>query len=318
MPAQLLAAIAPKVIDTAIGMALESHNDKRQGRQFDRMAAKQLYWNKQQMDYEQQKQLETWEKTGYPAQKRLMQEAGLNPGLMYGMSGGGGQTTGNAGGNVSTPQVPTGGQEVTGMMGMGIQSALAQANIELMKSQANKNNVDAAKTAGVDTTKTQAEIENIQQGIDNQRWSVELMKLDKAIKEIQRYTQEQTIQDQIETIRYNARIAAQQLNIIASDAKVQGATIDERINIIKQEAINKTIEAMVMKAGINKTTEEIKQISAEIQQNWQKLSIEQFKANFEAKFPGIGQTLGRAFNDGIESIFKVLGLQRIPHNQMQK
>lgn len=45
-----------------------------------------------------QLQMDMWNKTNYGAQKDHMLEAGLNPALMYGMSGGGGTTTGSQGG----------------------------------------------------------------------------------------------------------------------------------------------------------------------------------------------------------------------------
>jgi hypothetical protein len=45
-----------------------------------------------------QLQMDMWNKTNYGAQKKHMKEAGLNAGLMYGMSGGGGTTTGSQGG----------------------------------------------------------------------------------------------------------------------------------------------------------------------------------------------------------------------------
>jgi hypothetical protein len=64
-------------------------------------------------------QYDMWRKTNYPAQIQMMKSAGLNPGLMYGMSGGGGTTTGSqSGGSVSSAS--SGGQmqpmDVTNMM----------------------------------------------------------------------------------------------------------------------------------------------------------------------------------------------------------
>jgi hypothetical protein len=43
-------------------------------------------------------QFDMWNKTNYKAQMEHMKKAGLNPALMYGMSGGGGSTTGSQGG----------------------------------------------------------------------------------------------------------------------------------------------------------------------------------------------------------------------------
>jgi hypothetical protein len=43
-------------------------------------------------------QKKMWEETNYPAQVKMMKEAGLNPALAYGQGGGGGTTTGSQGG----------------------------------------------------------------------------------------------------------------------------------------------------------------------------------------------------------------------------
>lgn len=43
-------------------------------------------------------QFDLWNKTNYGAQVKHMNEAGINPALLYGQSGGGGATTGSQGG----------------------------------------------------------------------------------------------------------------------------------------------------------------------------------------------------------------------------
>ena len=51
-------------------------------------------------DYDTKKQLaaqkELWDETNYPAQVKMMEQAGLNPALLYGKGGGGGATTGGS------------------------------------------------------------------------------------------------------------------------------------------------------------------------------------------------------------------------------
>jgi hypothetical protein len=79
-----------------------------------------------------QLQMDMWNKTNYGAQKQKMKEAGLNAGLMYGMSGGGGTTTGSQ----------SGGAAASG-------SAAAPQALEINQSlqnsllQAQKENIDA-------------------------------------------------------------------------------------------------------------------------------------------------------------------------------
>lgn len=71
-------------------------------------------------------QMKTWKDTGYGAQMEMMKEAGLNPGLMYGMSGGGGQTTGSQSGG----SAQSGNSHAPMDIGASVQAGLmiAQAN----------------------------------------------------------------------------------------------------------------------------------------------------------------------------------------------
>lgn len=94
-------------------------------------------------------QMEMWNKTGYGAQKNQMEEAGINPALMYGMGGGGGQSVGGGAAQAATGAANT--QASTGM-GMSIAQmgmmAAQKANIE---ADTKKKEVEANKLAGVDT-----------------------------------------------------------------------------------------------------------------------------------------------------------------------
>ena len=114
--------------------------------------------------HELQKQM--WEHTNYPNQVRMLQEAGLNPALMYGKGGAGGSTGSQGGGSAASGSA---GMPNYGM-GMDITNALAQASqIELNNAQAKKLNAEANKIAGVDTDlvkttidKAKAETKNIE------------------------------------------------------------------------------------------------------------------------------------------------------------
>jgi len=142
------------VVGTGLGLALEGHNDRRQREQQKKLQQIQIKGQKEMADYNQGLALDMWNKTNYEAQVSHLNNAGLNPALLYGQGGGGG-TTANAGGggNVTGGQAPNGGGEI----GMALQLGLHKAQKEVLESQANKNNVEAEKTAGVDTTKTNEE-----------------------------------------------------------------------------------------------------------------------------------------------------------------
>lgn len=154
------AQAASSAVGQILGMPLAAWNDRRQLRQQGRLSEQQMGFDKRMTDYNQQKQLEMWEKTGPQGQMEQLKKAGLNPGLIYGMGGAGGQTANVTPGNVQGAKAPAGGGEVEAMTGMGIQSRLLKAQEELLQSQANLNNVEAAKKSGVDTENTKADTAN--------------------------------------------------------------------------------------------------------------------------------------------------------------
>lgn len=112
--------------------------DKRQVKQEGRLRKQQMEYDKQWAKYQQDMAMQMWEKTGYGAQKEQMKKAGINPALMYGMGGGGGQTIGGPAAQSGGAHAPAGGGEMTSAMGMGIQ-AIAQAKLL----QAQKENIEA-------------------------------------------------------------------------------------------------------------------------------------------------------------------------------
>lgn len=111
---------------------------------------------RQMIDYQQGKQLEMWKATGPVGQMEQYKAAGLNPGLMYGIGGGGGQTVGSANANVSGGDAPKGGNEIQGMALMMQQAQLNAAQIENVKANTQKTLTEAANIGkgGVDYEKT--------------------------------------------------------------------------------------------------------------------------------------------------------------------
>lgn len=121
-----------------MGLLLGDYNDRRQLEQQAKLQELQMSGSKKMMDYQMAKQLEMWKATSYKAQIEQMMKAGLNPGLMYGMSGGGGQTTGSTSASTAGGTAPTGGREIPDMLGMGIQYQLLKAQKENIEAQTEK------------------------------------------------------------------------------------------------------------------------------------------------------------------------------------
>tara|TARA_B110000977_G_scaffold197660_1_gene280761 strand:+ start:168 stop:929 length:762 start_codon:yes stop_codon:yes gene_type:complete len=115
-----------------LGMFSNNTNQKRQYGQSKNLMGLQNQYQRGLNQQGHDLQMDMWNKTNYGAQIEHMKNAGLNPALMYGMSGGGGSTTGSQGGGSQS----MGGVEQ--QKNMGIEGAMAMAQMELMKAQAYK------------------------------------------------------------------------------------------------------------------------------------------------------------------------------------
>ena len=88
----IIGAIAQGVMNYGLGMA-----GAAQQQEYNRETmALQYGYNSMIQQQGQQNNKEMWDYTNYENQKRHLENAGLNPALLYGMSGGGGATAAGA------------------------------------------------------------------------------------------------------------------------------------------------------------------------------------------------------------------------------
>lgn len=150
-----------QTVGTGMGMMLGAFNDDRQYRQQGRLSRQQMKIDKEMNAWNRQQEYEMWKKTGVVGQMEQLRKAGLNPGLIYGMSGAGGATTGGGAASSHGASAPSGGGEAAAMAGMGMQSAMLAAQMKLIEAQTEKTKAEAVKTAGVDTEVATATKENL-------------------------------------------------------------------------------------------------------------------------------------------------------------
>jgi len=130
-------------IGTAIGSMAGNHGNERRNYRNERnlmglQQQNQMGLNQQGHDL----QMDMWNKTNYGAQMEHIKNAGLNPALMYGMSGGGGTTAGSqSGGSAAKGSSQIGRQ-------MDMSNLLMEAQIKSMEAKANSDNANADATAG--------------------------------------------------------------------------------------------------------------------------------------------------------------------------
>jgi len=151
---------ASGVIGAGMGIALGNYNDKRQVKQQQRLQDIQIQGQRQMMDYSMQKQLQMWKATSYPAQLEMMKQAGINPALMYGMSGGGGTTTGSPSGNVSGGTANQNPGEIQQSLGMAMQLQLLKAQKDNIEADTKLKETDATLKGGPQTENIKADTAN--------------------------------------------------------------------------------------------------------------------------------------------------------------
>lgn len=257
---------------TNIGSA--AVNNALQVGQQDKLNSVNARYNKEMTDYNMQKQLEFWEKTGYVQQVRQLNEAGLNPALLYARGGSGGSTqvatssqasSQASGNNVASPQ-----------LGMALEKSM---ELKMLESQIKNIDADtknklatATKTEGVDTKKTESEIELLAKTTENANVQKTLLELDSDFKGIQNHIATMTMNMIVAQITYNTEEAFQNLRKERVNANISEKTEADQIKIVKQQAINLFVQKLAMENGIKLNNATINKYSNEISQNWEKLN----------------------------------------------
>lgn len=262
---QLGMQAATDLTQGVLGIVAGGVQDKRQIKQQQKLTDMQLTANKNMSEFNYGQQMKLWEATNYGPQMEQLKKAGLNPGLIYAQGGPGGTTQAAQGQGVTGGHAPGGtGMEIFQMMQMKNQQELIKAQTENLRADANLKNVDANKTAGVDTELGHTQISSLKQGIQNAKAQQALTEIETSLKKI-----EEGYKDQREG--YTNEILAQQIDNMAQqwvkikyENDITKETWQSAVKQIHQEAINTVITGELMKSGIQKNAAEIKKISQEI------------------------------------------------------
>jgi hypothetical protein len=198
-----------------------------------------------------QLQLDMWEKTNYPAQMKMLREAGLNPGLLYGQSGGGGTTTGSQGGGSAASGNAPSPQPME--LGTALQAALTQSQIKLAESQAEKNKAEASSILGEEGTIGSSQIKsNLAEALNKET----MAKLHQLSLEIG----QETKQDQIDKVFHEVEGIIKNNNLT-----------DEQILLVQQNVAATAVKMQLDKANINLSQQQAKKIADDIIRGWKEL-----------------------------------------------
>lgn len=217
--------------------------------------------------FNQELAYDLWQKTGPKGTMEQLKQAGLNPGLVYGMGGAaGGTTSGGAGSG-------TGSQSNSAQfnLGMGLQLEHQKAMIENTKADTEVKKADAAKTAGVDTEESKGRIAAIAAETQNKGIQNQLLAFDSELKRI-----ELEIADKSKDARAeNPELVNKQLvqateKIIAetrgaeAEGKIKAETMDVVIKQTRQAAVEQQLRIDLQRAGLTNALKTTDKIAAEI------------------------------------------------------
>lgn len=267
---------ASEAAGSAMGLIAGGIQQKRNFKYNKKMLAEQTKANKEMADYQQRLQLGMWEKTGYGGQMEQLKKAGLNPALLYGQGGGGGQSIGAGVGNVSSPNMSM--SVPSGDMANALKTA---AEIELVKAQKDNVQADTDRKTGVDKDKVVAETNSIIQGINNQKAQERLTKAEAGIKEVQLEVDQWGVEQYKAMINVSLWRAKNAWEKEVTEKTITQETADDAITIMEQQAIGSKLENELIKGKtaltlqqVKESKEQINKWAQEVAQGWKKLDIE--------------------------------------------
>lgn len=269
IPAAIGMMAAP-VIQAGADFLLGGHNRSNQLEQQQKLTDQQVAAQKELGEFNQAQALEMWEKTNYDAQVAQMRKAGLNVGLMYKGAGTGGTTQGGTAGSVAGGQAAQ-APPLTANIGMALEAALMQAQIKNVEADTKKKEVEAQKTAGVDTEKVQTDIAATVQQINNAQLTAVYQEYQNEIAKIQANIMKETEWELIRQAAYATSKLIGEANSALATGEVQSETRATQIKQIQTGAIEQQLRIATQKAQLIKTgadtnavNQSIKKMSAEI------------------------------------------------------
>lgn len=260
--------VAQSAIGAGMGLLLGESADKRQLAQQKKLMDMQTQAQRDMMAYGKTLDLQMWKDTSYPAQKAMLKEAGLNPGLMYGMGGGGGQTTGGSAPGVSGGHAPSGGGEAVAMAGMGLQMGLQKAQIENIEADTELKKTDATKKAGVDTELAGAQIKDLTQGVENKLAVEALTRVQTQLANLDQQLKGRSLEDSVRNVTWMAEKAYQEVEALRWENNISGDTWKTKVQQIKAELVGTWLNNALTKETTRLTVDKRMEIVNSVKQRW--------------------------------------------------
>lgn len=257
------------------GTILGDMQAREQGRLQEEAQNRQAELNKEQAKYSQGLAKEYWDYTNWENQVSHLKNAGLNPALMYGSGGAGGQTGGGKAEGVSQPEQKQ-MQIAQNAQAMGLQLANLESQIKVNESVAKKNTAEAEKTAGVDTEAAKMGIKLSEAQVLSERerknalyWEAEVAQSESVLKEALANTEQfnlQKVQWDIRTVEKGYEELSERIAMLKRENKIGDATAEMQIEQYKANLVDTWAGAMLKMAQTETQKEEVKAIAERLKQ----------------------------------------------------
>lgn len=241
-------------------------------------------------------QHEMWKKTNYPAQVKMMKEAGLNPALMYGSAGQGGSTGSQGGGSAASGSAAAfNPMDVSNMM-------LVKKQSDLIDAQTGKTKAETRDILG-DTKESGLRIGNLAQDIENKKAVKELTDVQIKLNNLEAYIVKNTANARIVSGWKEYEKLVEDTIAIGLDNKLKSETLENNIVASGLEVTNLSLDNILKGKQIDLTTEQTKAIKEKVAQEWERVALEgdrvdiaSFEAMIRAEYPSVWNVAGKEFN----------------------
>lgn len=290
-----------------LGIGSQMLGNAMQIGQNDKLLRQQIEAQKEMGQFNNKMAYEMWLKTNYDAQRKQMEKAGLNVGLMYGSSGAGGGTAQSNSGNVSGQQASSESGLKEGA-GMGLMLGMNQAQIENIKADTEKKLAEKKEveqrtpTYAKGMQKTDAEINKMatEMGVN-----VETVR--KIIQEVEESKSRIDLQgaqkENIETLT-----PVQKSNIEA-DTNKKNEESKKIIQETKAEITRNVYLDRMQKGLLDNLLQDVENKKNQIKQSMNETEIKAFTEEMKADYPSLFQVGGKALDGLVRGISRILSGQ---------
>ena len=254
-------------------------------------------------------QQETWEKTNYPAQMKMLKEAGLNPGLLYSKGGSGGVTGSQGGGSAASGNAPAPQM----MPNMDIGNSLRTATeILLAKAQARKTDAEAEVIETYGGKQAETSINKMIAETTNEQTKNKLMEIESDIAEIEKANRQYRITAEINNV-------LERTNQLRISNELTQEQFDSIVEETRQKARGAALENALTISKIKLTDAERQEIFTTLQQKWvdlglkerglnqeqQKIAIDKLEQEVKQQYPNLGQMTGNIIRNWYHAIRQI-------------